>query len=102
MLPLVRGRDAHGIPDHDEVQIERRVPISGEGRTESLTVRVDKERAVINPRPRRTEPMKQRNESTSKIAFTGKELGPTCPACLSGIEPTVISKPELANVVREA
>ncbi len=46
--------------------------------------------------------MKQRNESMSKIAFTGKELGPTCPTCLSGIEPTVVVKPELADVVREA
>ena len=46
--------------------------------------------------------MKQRNESTSKIAFTGKDLGQSCPTCLSGIEPTVIVKPELADVIREA
>lgn len=46
--------------------------------------------------------MKQRNESKAKIAYTGKEVGPTCPACLSGIDPTVVIEPAFADVVREA
>lgn len=45
--------------------------------------------------------MKQRNESKPMITFT-KDPGQSCPACLSGIDPTVVIKPELADVVREA
>ena len=45
--------------------------------------------------------MKQRNESKTMISLE-RDLGQTCPTCLSGIEPTVIVKPELADVVREA
>ena len=44
--------------------------------------------------------MKQRKEPKSMISFE-KDLGQSCPTCLSGIEPTVIIKPELADVVRE-
>ena len=44
--------------------------------------------------------MKQRNEK-AMVTFT-KDLGQSCPTCLSGIEPTVVVKPELADVVREA
>lgn len=40
----------------------------------------------------------------SKIAFTatGKDLGQSCPTCLSGIEPTIGLEPGLAQVLRES